>query len=207
RVPGTSLTQSVEMQQTLEFPDTYRYTRGMRDIDILRKAYQRMQTILAKEWDGRSQDLPYRDAYQALIMASLVEKETGVPEERSQIAGVFVRRLQRGMLLQTDPTVIYGMGERYNGKITRADLREPTPYNTYVVPGMPPTPIALAGREAIRAALHPAEGETLYFVARGDGSHVFSSSLDEHNKAVREYQLKRRSDYRSSPAPITPPPQ
>ena len=139
------------------FPDTYRYTRGMRDIDILRKAYQRMQTILAKEWDGRSQDLPYRDAYQALIMASLVEKETGVPEERSQIAGVFVRRLQRGMLLQTDPTVIYGMGERYNGKITRADLREPTPYNTYVVPGMPPTPIALAGREAIRAALHPAE--------------------------------------------------
>ncbi|WP_371358534.1 endolytic transglycosylase MltG, partial [Salmonella sp. E393-2] len=102
-----------------------------------------------------------------------------------------------------DPTVIYGMGERYNGKITRADLREPTPYNTYVVPGMPPTPIALAGREAIRAALHPAEGETLYFVARGDGSHVFSSSLDEHNKAVREYQLKRRSDYRSSPAPIT----
>ncbi|EPL5958405.1 TPA: endolytic transglycosylase MltG [Pseudomonas aeruginosa] len=189
------------------FPDTYRYTRGMRDIDILRKAYQRMQTILAKEWDGRSQDLPYRDAYQALIMASLVEKETGVPEERSQIAGVFVRRLQRGMLLQTDPTVIYGMGERYNGKITRADLREPTPYNTYVVPGMPPTPIALAGREAIRAALHPAEGETLYFVARGDGSHVFSSSLDEHNKAVREYQLKRRSDYRSSPAPITPSPQ
>ncbi|MNE57399.1 putative aminodeoxychorismate lyase [compost metagenome] len=137
-------------------------------------------------------------------MASLVEKETGVPQERGQIAGVFVRRLQKSMLLQTDPTVIYGMGERYAGKITRDDLRKPTPYNTYVTPGLPPTPIALPGREAIHAALNPADGQSLYFVARGDGSHVFSDNLDDHNKAVPEYQLKRRSDYRSSPAPITP---
>src|SRR5690606_37334277 len=133
----------------------------------------------------RSPDLPYKDPYQALIMASLIEKETGVPEERRQIAGVFIRRLRQGMLLQTDPTVIYGMGERYNGKLTRADLREPTPYNTYVISGMPPTPIAMVGREAIHAALHPAPGKSLYFVARGDGSHEFSDDLEAHNRAVR----------------------
>jgi UPF0755 protein len=116
-----------------------------------------------------------------------------------------VRRLKTGMLLQTDPTVIYGMGERYNGKLTRADLREPTAYNTYVIAGMPPTPIAMVGREAIHAALNPVPGSSLYFVARGDGSHVFSDDLDAHNNAVREYQLKRRADYRSSPAPVAPP--
>ena len=138
-------------------------------------------------------------------MASLVEKETGVPQERGEIAGVFVRRLKAGMLLQTDPTVIYGMGERYNGKLTRADLREPTAYNTYVIAGMPPTPIAMVGREAIHAALNPVSGSSLYFVARGDGSHVFSDDLDAHNAAVREYQLKRRADYRSSPAPAAAP--
>ena len=138
-------------------------------------------------------------------MASLVEKETGIPQERGQIAGVFVRRLRLGMMLQTDPTVIYGMGERYNGKITRADLREPTPYNTYTMTGLPPTPIAMVGREAIHAALNPSDGTSLYFVARGDGSHVFSDDLDDHNSAVREFQLKRRSDYRSSPAPQTQP--
>lgn len=182
------------------FPDTYRYVRGMRDIDLLRQAQQRLDEVLEGEWQQRSTDLPYRDAYQALIMASLVEKETGVAAEREQIAGVFVRRLRLGMLLQTDPTVIYGLGERYTGNLTRADLREATPYNTYVNPGLPPTPIAMVGREAIRAALHPAAGDSLYFVARGDGSHVFSRSLDEHNRAVREYQLKRREDYRSSPA-------
>src|SRR5690606_36274072 len=123
------------------------------------------------------------------------------PEERSEIAGVFVRRLRIGMRLQTDPTVIYGMGERYNGRITRADLRTPTPYNTYTIDGMPPTPIAMVGREAIHAALHPRAGKALYFVAKGDGSHVFSNPLAEHNRAVREYQLKRRADHRSSPAP------
>ena len=187
------------------FPDTYRYVRGMRDIDLLKLAYQRMERILDQEWQGRSGDLPYKDPYQALIMASLVEKETGVPQERPQIAGVFVRRLQKNMLLQTDPTVIYGMGERYSGKISRADLREPTPYNTYVIAGLPPTPIAMPGREAIHAALNPADGQSLYFVARGAGSHVFSDNLDDHNKAVQEYQLKRRADYRSSPAPIPAP--
>lgn len=140
-------------------------------------------------------------------MASLVEKETGVPEERGQIAGVFVRRMKIGMLLQTDPTVIYGLGERYNGKLTRAHLKEANPYNTYMVAGLPPTPIAMVGREAIHAALNPVPGSSLYFVARGDGSHVFSDNLDAHNAAVREFQLKRRADYRSSPAPVVNPAQ
>nr|WP_281076078.1 endolytic transglycosylase MltG [Pseudomonas sp. BP8] len=186
------------------FPDTYRFVRGMSDVELLQQAYMRLEEVLAKEWAQRVTDLPYRDPYQALIMASLVEKETGIPQERGQIAGVFVRRLRLGMMLQTDPTVIYGMGERYNGRITRADLREPTPYNTYTISGLPPTPIAMVGREAIHAALNPANGTSLYFVARGDGSHVFSDDLDDHNSAVREYQLKRRTDYRSSPAPQAP---
>ncbi len=184
------------------FPDTYKFVRGTSDVELLQQAYARLEDVLAREWADRPAELPYRDPYQALIMASLVEKETGVPHERGQIAGVFVRRMQIGMPLQTDPTVIYGMGERYNGKITRADLREPTPYNTYVISGLPPTPIAMVGREAIHAALNPAPGTSLYFVARGDGSHVFSDDLDAHNSAVREYQLKRRADYRSSPAPL-----
>ncbi|GFM64525.1 endolytic transglycosylase MltG [Pseudomonas lijiangensis] len=183
------------------FPDTYRYVRGMSDADLLKQAYNRLQDVLEEEWSKRAADLPYKDPYEALIMASLVEKETGVPRERGEIAGVFVRRLGLGMMLQTDPTVIYGMGERYNGKLTRANLKEATPYNTYVISGLPPTPIALAGREAINAALNPVSGTSLYFVAKGDGSHVFSDDLDAHNAAVREYQLKRRADYRSSPAP------
>lgn len=186
------------------FPDTYRYVKGQRESDLLRQANQRLQSVLDQEWQARDPAVPYKDAYQALIMASLVEKETGVPEERDEIAGVFVRRLAAGMLLQTDPTVIYGMGERYNGRITRADLREPSPYNTYLNAGLPPTPIAMPGREAIHAALHPKDGDSLYFVARGDGSHVFSRDLEAHNQAVRDFQLKRRSDYRSSPAPQTP---
>ncbi|RMO05733.1 hypothetical protein ALQ47_03271 [Pseudomonas cichorii] len=183
------------------FPDTYRYVRGMSDADLLKQAYNRLEDVLEEEWSKRAADLPYKDPYEALIMASLVEKETGVPRERGEIAGVFVRRLGLGMMLQTDPTVIYGMGERYNGKLTRAHLKEATPYNTYVISGLPPTPIALAGREAINAALNPVSGTSLYFVAKGDGSHVFSDDLDAHNAAVREYQLKRRADYRSSPAP------
>ncbi|MCE4055409.1 endolytic transglycosylase MltG [Pseudomonas sp. Au-Pse12] len=187
------------------FPDTYRFVRGMTDAELLEKAYDRLDDVLAKEWSKRADDAPYRDPYQALIMASLVEKETGVPQERGQIAGVFVRRMQIGMLLQTDPTVIYGLGERYTGKLTRAHLKEATPYNTYVIAGLPPTPIAMVGREAIHAALNPVPGKSLYFVARGDGSHVFSDDLDAHNSAVREFQLKRRADYRSSPAPASAP--
>ena len=187
------------------FPDTYRFVRGMSDVELLKKAYDRLDDVLAKEWEKRAADAPYTDPYQALIMASLVEKETGVPQERGEIAGVFVRRLALGMLLQTDPTVIYGLGDRYSGKLTRAHLKEPTPYNTYVIAGLPPTPIAMVGREAIHAALNPVSGNSLYFVARGDGSHVFSDDLDAHNAAVREYQLKRRADYRSSPAPSVAP--
>jgi UPF0755 protein len=187
------------------FPDTYRFVRGMTDAELLKTAYQRLDDVLAKEWSQRAADLPYTGPYQALIMASLVEKETGVPQERGQIAGVFVRRMEIGMLLQTDPTVIYGLGDRYNGKLTRAHLKEATPYNTYMISGLPPTPIAMVGREAIHAALNPVEGTSLYFVARGDGSHVFSDDLDAHNNAVREFQLKRRADYRSSPAPVGSP--
>lgn len=181
------------------FPDTYVYRSGASDLDLLRQSFERMNTVLEEEWQERSENLPYSDAYEALIMASIVEKETGVPWERDEIAGVFVRRLGRGMRLQTDPTVIYGMGDKYDGNLRRADLRNATPYNTYVIGGMPPTPIALPGREAIHAALHPKDGNTLYFVAKGDGSHHFSSTLNEHNRAVRQYQLQRRSDYRSSP--------
>ncbi|WP_122735382.1 endolytic transglycosylase MltG [Pseudomonas viridiflava] len=187
------------------FPDTYRYVRGMTDAEVLKQAYARLEEVLDEEWAARAADAPYADPYQALIMASLVEKETGVPQERGQIAGVFVRRLKLGMQLQTDPTVIYAMGERYNGKLTRADLKQATPYNTYVIAGMPPTPISLVGREAIHAALNPVSGDSLYFVAKGDGSHVFSNDLDAHNAAVREYQIKRRADYRSSPAPVSAP--
>jgi len=187
------------------FPDTYRFVRGMTDAELLEKAYDRLDSVLAQEWQKRSPDAPYTEPYQALIMASLVEKETGVPQERGQIAGVFVRRMQQGMLLQTDPTVIYGLGERYTGKLTRAHLREANPYNTYMNAGLPPTPIAMVGREAIHAALNPVAGNSLYFVARGDGSHVFSDDLDSHNNAVREFQLKRRADYRSSPAPAAAP--
>ena len=187
------------------FPDTYRYVRGMTDAEVLKQAYASLEEVLDEEWAARAADAPYADPYQALIMASLVEKETGVPQERGQIAGVFVRRLKLGMQLQTDPTVIYGMGERYNGKLTRADLKQATPYNTYVIAGMPPTPISLVGREAIHAALNPVSGDSLYFVAKGDGSHVFSNDLDAHNAAVREYQIKRRADYRSSPAPVSAP--
>jgi len=186
------------------FPDTYIYRSGTTDIELLRQAHQRMQRVLDEEWRGRAENLPYHSPYEALIMASLVEKETGQPSERSEIAGVFVRRLGRGMRLQTDPAVIYGLGETFDGNLTRAHLRQPTPYNTYVIDGLPPTPIALPGREAIRAALNPKAGNSLYFVGKGDGSHHFSATLAEHNRAVREYQLKRRADYRSSPGRSSP---
>lgn len=183
------------------FPDTYLFTSSETDLDLLRRAFERMEEVLATEWQARSENLPYDSPYEALIMASIVERETGAVHEREQVAGVFVRRLEKGMRLQTDPTVIYGMGEKYQGRITRKDLRTHTDYNTYRIDGLPPTPIALPGREAIHAALNPAEGDTLYFVARGDGTHKFSKTLAEHQKAVRAFQLNRRSDYRSSPAP------
>jgi UPF0755 protein len=173
------------------FPDTYLVDRGSTDVEVLERAHARMKTVLAEEWEGRAEDLPFDDPYEALILASIIEKETGKPEERSTIAGVFVRRLQQGMRLQTDPTVIYGMGDAYDGNIRRKDLRRETPYNTYVIDGLTPTPIALPGREAIHAALHPKDGDALYFVSRGDGSHYFSATLDEHNCAVRHYQLDR----------------
>lgn len=184
------------------FPDTYSYSRNTSDVDILRRAYQRMEQLLSQLWQDRAGNLPYANQYEALIMASIVERETGAEWERDQIAGVFVRRLRNGMKLQTDPTVIYGMGEAYAGKITRKNLREPTKHNTYVITGLPPTPIASPGRAAIHAALNPAEGAALYFVAKGDGTTHFSATLDEHNRAVRRYQVKRRADYRST---ITPP--
>jgi len=182
------------------FPDTYLFTGSESDLDLLRRSFERMESVLAEEWESREEGLPYDSAYEALIMASIVERETGAPHEREQVAGVFVRRLQKPMRLQTDPTVIYGMGDKYKGRIGSRDLRTHTPYNTYRIDGLPPTPIALAGREAIYASLHPSSGKALYFVARGDGTHKFSNTLAEHQKAVRAFQLNRRSDYRSSPA-------
>lgn len=170
------------------YPDTYFYHKGMSPLDLLRRAHRKMQTVLEQEWQGRAPDLPLTSAYQALILASIVEKETALAEERPLIAGVFVRRLAKNMPLQTDPTVIYGMGEAYRGNIRKEDLLRDTPYNTYVRQGLPPTPIALPGLEAIHATLHPAPGASLYFVARGDGGHVFSDTLDQHNHAVDLYQ-------------------
>ncbi|WP_252107636.1 MULTISPECIES: endolytic transglycosylase MltG [unclassified Halomonas] len=169
------------------FPDTYRYHLGMSDVDILRQALERMEQMLSEAWENRADDLTIESPYEALIMASLIERETGAPEERREIAGVFKRRMEQGMRLQTDPTVIYGMGERYDGRITYADLREATPYNTYVIDGMPPTPIAMPGWASLEAAVDPLPGETLYFVSKGDGTHHFSRTLREHNNAVNRY--------------------
>jgi UPF0755 protein len=175
-------------------PETYAYVKGDSDLDILKRAHGAMVRTLAELWPERAKNLPLATPYEALILASIVEKETGRADERSRIAGVFVRRLEHRMLLQTDPAVIYGMGQAYAGNIRRSDLAADTPYNTYLRPGLPPTPIALPGRAAIEATLHPAPGDALYFVARGDGSHVFAASLAEHNRNVACYQLKRCHD-------------
>ncbi len=174
------------------FPDTYHFSRGLSDIEFLRRAATTMDKVLSAEWESRAEGLPYQTMEEALIMASIVEKETGAEHERAQIAGVFVRRLQLGMRLQTDPTVIYGIGASFDGNLRRNDLTTDTPYNSYMRAGLPPSPICLPGRAAIHAALHPDAGKTLYFVSRGDGTHVFSETLEQHDAAVRQYQLKRR---------------
>ncbi len=172
-------------------PETYHFTRGTPDIEILRRAFRDMTKTLDAAWQSRDTGLPYDNPDEVLVMASIIEKETAVPEERRRISGVFVRRLERGMRLQTDPTVIYGLGEGFDGNLRRGDLRRDNPYNTYTRGGLPPTPIAMPGRASIEAAVHPAEGEALYFVSRGDGTHVFSKTLEEHNRAVARYQLKQ----------------
>lgn len=177
----------------LFFPDSYYFDRGMSDQDILQRAYRAMQIKLDKAWQDREPGLPYTSPYQALIMASIIEKETGRADERTLIAGVFINRLRIGMRLQTDPTVIYGMGDHFDGNLRKKDLLEDTPYNTYTRAGLPPTPIAMPGMASIQAALHPAKTRALYFVGAGDGSHVFSNSLAEHNRAVVKHQLKGKN--------------
>ncbi len=174
------------------FPDTYRFTKGMSDVELLRHSAKLMTQTLDAEWKIRAPDLPYASADEALTMASIVEKETGAAVERSRIAGVFLRRLKVGMLLQTDPTVIYGIGDAFDGNLRRVDLERDTPYNSYTRKGLPPTPICLPGRAAIHAALHPEDDGSVFFVARGDGTHQFSKTLAEHNAAVSKFQLRGR---------------
>jgi UPF0755 protein len=183
---------SMKSPEGLFFPDTYFFEKHTTDVALLKRAYDKMQLVLNQEWSNKADALPFKTPYEALILASIVEKETGVVAERPLIAGVFVRRLQAGMLLQTDPTVIYGMGENYQGNIAYQDLKTATPYNTYVIRGLPPTPIAMPGRDAIYAALHPDNSNTLYFVARGDGTHEFSATLKDHNLAVDNFQRKKK---------------
>ena len=174
----------------LFYPDTYFYDRGASDLLVLQQAHQRMLKMLEQSWSKRSADLPYTSPYEALIMASIVEKETGREADRTRVASVFVNRLKRGMLLQTDPTVIYGVGPSFDGNLRKVDLQTDTPYNTYLRAGLPPTPISLPGKASLDAALNPAPGNDLYFVARGDGSSEFSSNLDDHNRAVNKYQRR-----------------
>ena len=176
----------------LFFPDTYFFEKHTTDVSLLKRAYDKMQLVLQQEWLNKAEGLPFKTPYDALILASIVEKETGAATERPLIAGVFIRRLEQNMLLQTDPTVIYGMGESYQGDIKAKDLTTATPYNTYVISGLPPTPIAMPGRDALYAALHPDKGDSLYFVARGDGTHEFSANLKDHNLAVDKFQRNKK---------------
>lgn len=171
------------------YPDTYHFPANTTNVEFFKRAYEYMQNVLDEEWSGRTEDTPLKSAEEALILASIVEKETSVEEERNLVAAVFVTRLKRDMRLQTDPTVIYGMGDSYNGNIRRQDLKTDTPYNTYVHKGLPPTPIALPSRASIAAALHPADTEAVFFVSKGDGTHHFSETYEEHREAVVKYQL------------------
>ena len=209
-IPDTETTVSAELFEIafdkpvfegMLFPDTYHFHGNTTDREFLALAYERLKKVLNEEWLARAEGLPYQTPYQALIMASLVEKETGDPSERAEIAGVFVRRLNKGMRLQTDPTIIYGLGPAFDGNLRSRHLKDASNiYNTYRHNGLPPTPIALAGREAITAALNPKQGSSLYFVAKGDGTHYFSDTLEEHQRAVRKYQIEqRRKDYSSAP--------
>ncbi len=193
------LALSVKHAEGMFFANTYRYHEGDTDVQILTRANKLLEKHLEDNWQNKAKDLPYKTAYEALIMASIVEKETAAPEERPLISRVFISRLEKNMRLQTDPTVIYGLGDSFNGNLTRKGLRDTSPYNTYRHFGLPPTPIANVGKEAIEAALHPGVTKALYFVAKGDGTHAFSNTLKEHNAAVKAYQFKRRSDYRSTP--------
>lgn len=188
----SALGSTYQTAEGLFFPDTYYFSRDTSDMVLLQRSYDSMQARLNKAWQTRDTNLPYKNSYQALIMASIIEKETGQASERPMIAGVFINRLRIGMRLQTDPTVIYGMGEHYQGNIRKKDLLTDTPYNTYTRNGLPPTPIAMPGQAAIDAALHPAKTKALYFVGNGDGSHIFSNSLSAHNRAVLQYQLNNK---------------
>lgn len=175
----------------LFFPDTYLFNKGSSDFDVFRRAYTSMQPRLAAAWERRDTRVPLKSPYELLILASIVEKETGAVADRPQVAAVFANRLRRGMLLQTDPTVIYGLGERFDGNLRKVDLQTDTPWNTYTRPGLPPTPIAMPGLASLQAAASPPPSDMLYFVARGDGSSAFSASLDQHNNAVNRYQKRK----------------
>ena len=191
--PEEILQRAAEIQGAPEgwfYPDTWRYRHRTTDLELLTRAHRKLRQVLDQAWATRVEDRTLKTPYEALILASIVEKETAVEAERAQIAGVFLRRLQKGMKLQTDPTVIYGMGEAFNGNLTRADLLADNPFNTYTRHGLPPTPICAPSASSLRAVLHPAPGDALYFVARGDGTHVFSATLAAHNAAVREFQQK-----------------
>lgn len=185
------LGSSIKAPEGMFFPDTYVFTPGTTDFDLLRRAYQQGQQVLASVWAQRQADLPIKTPYEALILASIIEKETGHGPDRNRVAGVFANRLRLGMMLQTDPTVIYGMGERYQGRIRRADLQADTPWNTYTRAGLPPTPIAASGRAALLAAVQPEHHKYLYFVSRGNGTSEFSANLSEHNRNVARYILGR----------------
>ena len=180
------------------FPETYYFPSGATDVQLLRRALDAMSAYLESAWARRAANLPLSSPDEVLVLASIVEKETGAAEERARIAGVFVSRLRRGMRLETDPTVIYGLGDRFDGNLTRADMRRDTPYNTYTRKGLPPTPIAIAGAAAIDAVVAPVEDGSLYFVSKGDGRHVFSTNYEDHRKAVRRYQMRSRRSERAA---------